>query len=82
MPEHTLIEITSTRPSLVLQRNQHCYKTKYNTEFIEDIKADISGDLQLLLLSLLQNERSDNTTPDKATSVAKVQALNNASDGS
>ena len=80
--EDVLIEIISTRPSWVLQKIQHRYKTKYNTELIEDIKADTSGNLQRLLLSLLQNERSDNTTPDKETCVAKAQALNNSGDGS
>lgn len=80
--EDALIEIVSTRPSWVLQKLQQRYKSKYNTELIEDIKADTSGDLQGLLLSLLQNVRSSNTTPDKATCVAKAQAIHSAEEGS
>ena len=39
----TLIEIISKRRNWVLQKIQHRYKTKYNTELIEDIKVDTSG---------------------------------------
>ena len=59
--EGTLIEIIASRPNWLLKQIKEQYKIKYGKELEDVIKKETSGDLQRLLISLLQCNRSENT---------------------
>ena len=63
--EDTLIEIIASRPNWYLNKIKIKYKEKYKRDLERDIIGDTSGNLQKLLVSLLQCKRSTNQNPDK-----------------
>lgn len=57
--EHVLIEIIGSRPATRLQQIKNLYKQKYGLTLDDHVKDETSGDLQRLLISLLQCNRSE-----------------------
>ena len=73
--EGTLIEIIASRPNWLLKQIKEQYKIKYGKELEAVIKKETSGDLQRLLISLLQCNRSENTHVNQSDCEAKAKAL-------
>ena len=71
--EDTLIEIIASRNNQQLAAIKQCYNAKYHRDLEADIKSDVHGTLQNLLVSLLQGKRSMNPNPDqgRCASIAK-----------
>lgn len=73
--EDTLIEIISSRPNWILKKIKTKYNEIYQKNLEEDIKSDTSGDFQLLLLALLENERKENKDINKEECTQKAKEL-------
>ena len=73
--EGTLIEIIASRPNWLLKQIKEQYKIKYGKELEAVIKKETSGDLQRLLISLLQCNRSENTHVNQSDCEAKAKEL-------
>ena len=76
--EGTLIEIIASRPNWLLKQIKEEYKKKYNKDLEATIKKETSGDLQRLLISLLQCNRSENNNVNKEDCEAKAKELYDA----
>ena len=68
--EDTLIEIIASRNNQQLLAIKQCYNAKYKRDLEADIKSDVHGTLQHLLISLLQGKRSGNPHPDQGRCAA------------
>jgi len=79
--EDTLIEIISSRTSYGLNQIKEVYALKYKVQLEADIIDETSGDLQKLLVSLLQCNRSENQYPDENQMRNDAQELFNAGEG-
>ena len=64
--EDTLIEIIASRNNAQLAAIKQCYQAKYNRNLEDDVKKEVHGTLEHLLVSLLQGKRSNNPNPDQA----------------
>ena len=73
--EGTLIEIIASRPNWLLKQIKEQYKIKYGKELEAVIKKETSGDLQRLLISLIQCNRSENTHVNQSDCEAKAKEL-------
>ena len=73
--EGTLIEIIASRANWSLKQIKEQYKIKYGKELEDVIKKETTGDLQRLLISLLQCNRSENTHINQSDCEAKVKEL-------
>ena len=72
----TITEIISTRPSFmvkqIVQKYPELFKGK---ELIKDIESCTSGIIRKILVSLLENNRSENNSPDIAECQDKAEKL-------
>ena len=73
--EDTLIEIIASRNNQQLAAIKQCYNTKYQRNLEDDIKSDVHGTLQNLLVSLLQGKRSMNPNPDQGRCAAIAKEI-------
>ena len=73
--EDTLIEIIASRNNEQLAAIKQCYNTKYNRDLEADIKKEVHGTLENLLVSLLQGKRSYNPHPDQAKCAAIAKEI-------
>ena len=73
--EGTLIEIIASRPNWLLKQIKEQYKIKYGKELEDAIKKETSGDLQRLLVSLLQCNRSENNQINQSECEEKAKEL-------
>ena len=73
--EDTLIEIIASRNNQQLFAIKQCYNTKYQRDLEADIKSDVHGTLQNLLVSLLQGKRSMNPNPDQGRCAAIAKEI-------
>jgi len=79
--EDSLIEIITSRPNWMLKKIKDKYKEKYNKDLESAIKSETSGDLQRLLVSILQCRRSENNNPNQAECAAQAKELFDAGEG-
>jgi len=79
--EGVLIEIIGTRNNQQLREIQDIFEKEYKNSLENWIKGDTSGNFKLLLIALLQCNRSNNTNPDINACQADAQALYNAGEG-
>ena len=79
--EGVLIEIIGTRNNQQLREIQDIFQKEYKNSLENWIKGDTSGNFKLLLIALLQCNRSNNTNPDVNVCQADAQALYNAGEG-
>ena len=73
--EDTLIEIIASRNNQQLAAIKQCYNAKYQRDLEADIKSDVHGTLQNLLVSLLQGKRSMNPNPDQGRCAAIAKEI-------
>ena len=76
--EGVLIEIIGTRNNQQLQEIKDIFEKEYKNSLENWIKGDTSGNFKLLLIALLQCNRSNNPNPDMNVCIADAQALYNA----
>ena len=79
--EDTLIEIIASRPNWILKKIKEEYKKLYGKDLEAAVKGEVSGDLERLLVSLLQCNRSENNHPNDAQCAAKAKELFEAGEG-
>ena len=79
--EDTLIEIIASRNNQQLAAIKQCYNAKYKRNLEDDIKSDVHGTLQHLLVSLLQGQRSFNPNPDQGRCAAIAKEIFDAGEG-
>ena len=80
--EATLIEILCSRDNARINAIKPIYKAQYNHELEDDIMGDTSGDFRRLLVSLVQGNRSEETTVDDAKALAEAHELHEAGEKS
>ena len=79
--EDTLIEIISSRPPSTLKQTKERYQQKFNRNLEEDIKKEVHGTLQNILVSLLQCNRSTNECPNSGQIEKYAQEIYNSGEG-
>ena len=79
--EGVLIEIIGTRNNQQLQEVKDIFQREYNNTLENWVKGDTSGNFKLLLVALLQCNRSTNPNPDMNVCRADAQALYSAGEG-
>ena len=79
--EGVLIEIIGTRNNQQLQEIKDIFEKEYKNSLENWIKGDTSGNFKLLLIALLQCNRSTNPNPDFNVCQADAQALFKAGEG-
>ena len=79
--EGVLIEIIGTRNNQQLQEIKDVFQREYNNTLENWVKGDTSGNFRLLLIALLQCNRSTNPNPDMNVCRADAQALYSAGEG-
>ena len=73
--EDSLIEIITSRPNWMLKKIKEKYKEKYKKDLESAIKSETSGDLERLLVSILQCKRSENNNPNVNECAAQAKEL-------
>ena len=73
--EDTLIEIIASRNNQQLAAIKQCYNAKYKRDLEADIKSEVHGTLEHLLVSLLQGKRSFNPHPDQGRCAAIAKEI-------
>ena len=73
--EDSLIEIITSRPNWMLKKIKEKYKEKYKKDLESAIKSETSGDLERLLVSILQCKRSENNNPNMNECAAQAKEL-------
>lgn len=73
--EDILIEIIASRPNETLKQLPIRYKEMYKKDLIAEIKSEISGDFENIILECLKGTRSGNKNPDDADCEAKANEL-------
>ncbi len=79
--EDTLIEIISSRSSPILKQIKERYHQKFDRNLEEDIKKEVHGTLQNILISLLQCNRSTNESPNSKEIGKIAQEIYDAGEG-
>ena len=79
--EGVLIEIIGTRNCRQLQEIKDIFEKEYKNTLENWVIGDTSGNFKLLLIALLQCNRSDNPNPDLKQCQADAQALYKAGEG-
>ena len=79
--EDTLIEIISSRSSPILKQIKERYQQKFNRNLEEDIKKEVHGTLQNILISLLQCSRSTIESPNSKEIGKIAQEIYDAGEG-
>jgi len=80
--EDTLIEIIGTRDNKRLTDIKQRYKVLYKSQLEDDVKSETSGNLQKMLVALLQCKRSEEHHVDHDLVKQDSQALFDAGEGS
>ena len=65
--EDTCIEILCTRPNWYIKNIKAAYANLYGSDLIKDVKSDFSGNLEKLLVAILNCSRSENDKPNNQT---------------
>ena len=73
--EDTCIEILCTRPNWYIKNIKAAYANLYGSDLIKDIKSEFSGNLEKLLVSILNCSRSENDKPNTQTIEQYAQQL-------
>ena len=73
--EGVLIEIIGSRSSYELSEIKRVFKIMYGKELIKWIESETNGNLPKLLVSLLTNQRSENTIPNQQQCMNDAQVL-------
>ena len=73
--EDSLIEIITSRPNWMLKKIKEKNKEKYKKDLESAIKSETSGDLERLLVSILQCKRSENNNPNMNECAAQAKEL-------
>jgi hypothetical protein len=73
--EDTCIEILCTRPNWYIKNIIQAYANLYGCDLIKDVKGDFSGNLEKLLVALLNCSRSENAQPNQQTIEQYAQQL-------
>ena len=76
--EDSLIEIICSRPKPILEKIKEVYKTHIKSDLIANIKSDIKGELQTLLLAIVDGNRSENMYPNPEVMKTKAKELYDA----
>jgi hypothetical protein len=76
--EDSLIEILCSRPKPILEKIKEVYKTHIKSDLIANIKSDIKGELQTLLLGIVDGNRSENMYPNPDVIKTKAKELYDA----
>ena len=79
--EGVLIEIIGTRNCQQLQEIKDIFEKEYKNSLENWVKGDTSGNFKLLLVALLQCNRSDNPNPNLNACQADAEALYKAGEG-
>jgi len=79
--EGIISEIVGSRSNYRLQEILGLYKVKYDEDFEERCKGEVSGDYEKLLVSLLQCARDDTQDVDEDACQEDVNALYEAGEG-
>ena len=79
--EDTLIEIIGTRSNTRLKEIKEAFKVQSGNTLEGSIKDETSGDLQKLLISLIQCNRSENVNPDEKKAMDDAKELYQAGEG-
>ena len=79
--EGVLIEIIGTRNNEQLQEIKDIFEKEYKNTLENWVKGDTSGNFRLLLIALLQCNRSNNPNPDLNACQADADALYRAGEG-
>ena len=79
--EGVLIEIIGTRTCQQLQEIKDIFEKEYKNSLENWVKGDTSGNFKLLLVALLQCNRSDNPNPNINACQADAEALYKAGEG-
>lgn len=79
--EKVIIDILCCRtPDEIEQLRQH-YELKYGTALDDELEADLSGDFQMLMRSLVAAGRDESETVDSPTAISDAQTLYDAGVG-
>ena len=73
--EDTCIEILCTRPNWYIKNIKAAYANLYGSDLIKDVKSDFSGNLEKLLVAILNCSRSENDKPNNQTIEQYAQQL-------
>lgn len=73
--EDTCIEILCTRPNWYLKNIKTAYTNLYGSDLVKDIKSEFSGNVEKVLVAILNCTRSENTTPVAQTMEQYAQKL-------
>ena len=79
--EGVLIEIIGTRTNEQLMQVKDVFQREYNKSLESWVKSETSGNFRLLLVALLQCNRSQNPNPDPNMCQSDAQALYRAGEG-
>jgi hypothetical protein len=79
--EDTIIEIICSRSAQRLKAIKNSYSTLFQTPLEKDIQSETSGDLQHILVAILQCNRSDNKHPDEGKCLQDAKSLYEAGEG-
>ena len=80
--EDTLIEIIGSRSNSHLEKIKEKYKELYEVELEDEVKDETSGDIQRMLVSILQCNRSETKDVDDDKIDKDVEDLYEAGEGS
>ena len=73
--EDTCIEILCTRPNWYIKNIIIAYNNLFGKDLIKDVKSDFSGNLERLLVNILNCSRSENPNPNRQTVEQYAQQL-------
>lgn len=73
--EDTCIEILCTRPNWYIKNIITAYTNLYQRDLIKDVKSDFHGNLEKLLVAILNCSRSENAKPNQQTIEQYAQQL-------
>jgi hypothetical protein len=73
--EDTCIEILCTRPNWYIKNIIIAYANQFGTDLIKAVKSDFSGNLEKILVSILNCSRSENAQPNRQTMENYAQML-------
>ena len=76
--EDAVIEIITSRPNWMLKKIKEKFQEKYKKDLESAVKSDFHGDLERLLVSILQCQRSENNYPNQDECLQLAQELLNA----
>jgi len=76
--EHVLLEIICTRTNAEIHAIKAAYSAEFHRDLEKDVHSETSGHFKRLIVSLLQDNRSEDPTVDLAKAKADAEALHQA----